>query len=86
MKVTAEKVMNALLELSPSVKCEKAIIALLNGKSLLLNKPAQAARDVLEAAGATWYSARSAAGDEVCWLSQPNISAARSIAAAFAAK
>jgi len=86
MKITAEKVMNALLELSPSVKCEKAIIALLNGKSLLLNKPAQAACDVLEAAGATWYSARSAAGDEVCWLGQPNISAARSIAAAFAAK
>ena len=86
MKITAEKVMNALLELSPSVKCEKAIVALLNGKSLLLNKPVQAACDVLEAAGATWYSARSASGDEVCWLSQPNISAARSIAAAFAAK
>lgn len=85
MKITAEKVMDALLELSPSVKgCEKAIVALLNGKSLLLNQPAQAACDVLEAAGATWYSARSASGDEVCWLSQPNISAARSIAAAFA--
>lgn len=83
MKITAEKVMNALLELSPSVKCEKAIVALLNGKSLPLNKAAQAACDVLEAAGATWYSA-SASGDEVCWLSQPNISAARSIAAAFA--
>lgn len=86
MKITADKVMNALLELSPSAKCEKAIVALLNGKSLILTEAAQAACDVLEAAGATWYSARSAAGDEVCWLSQPNISAARSIAAAFAAK
>lgn len=84
MKITVEKVMNALLELSPAAKCEKAIISLLNGKSLPMNKAAQAACDVLEAAGATWYSARSAAGDEVCWLSQPNISAARSIAAAFA--
>ena len=63
---------------------EKAIVALLNGKSLILTETAQAACDVLEAAGATWYSARSASGDEVCWLSQPNISAARSIAAAFA--
>lgn len=86
MRITVANVMNALLDVFPAVKCEKAIVNLLKGSSVRLTPESEAALEVLEAAGAEWFTRYTADGETLACLNQPNSNVANALAAAFAAK
>lgn len=86
MRITVAKVMNALLEVFPAAHCEKALVNLLKGSSVRLTPESEAALEVLEAAGAEWYTRYTADGETLACLNQPNSNVANALADSFSRK
>jgi hypothetical protein len=86
MRITVANVMNALIEVFPAAHCEKALVNLLKGTSVRLTPESEAALEVLEAAGAEWYTRYTADGETLACLNQPNSNVANALAEAFSRK